>query len=96
MINIINKHAESDKDFSVLLEMLLDAIMVSTIVYLIFKTLLSFIWKLPSPAKSGDGLDSSSDIIYLWGGILMQRKELAHLRKWWGMLPLSWTCIHCY
>lgn len=94
MINIIKKHAESNKDFSVLLEMLLDAIMVFTIVYLIFKTVLSFIWKLPSRVKSGDG--RSSDIIYLWAGILMQRKELVHLRKWWGMLPLSWTCLCCF
>lgn len=76
MINIIKKHAESNKDFSVLLEMLLDAIMVSTIVYLIFKTVLSFIWKLPSRAKSGDGLDSSSDIIYLWAGILCRGRNL--------------------
>lgn len=96
MINIIKKHSESNKNFSVLLEMLLDAIMVSIIVYLIFKTVLSFFWKLPSRAKSGDGLDSSSDIIYLSARILMQRKELAHLRKWWGMLPLSWTCLGCY
>lgn len=67
--------------------MLLDAIMVSTIVYLIFKTALSFSWKLPSLAKSRGGLDSSSDIKHLCAGILMQRKELVHLRKWWDMLP---------
>lgn len=82
MINVINKHPESNKDFSVLLEMLLDAIMVSAIVYLILKTVLSFSWKPPSLAKSRGGLDSSSDIKHLWAGILMQRKELVHLRKW--------------
>lgn len=65
MINVINRHTESNKDFSVLLEMLLDAIMVSTIVYLVFKTVLSFSWKLPSLAKSRGGLDSSSDIKHL-------------------------------
>lgn len=87
MINVINKPTESNKDCSVLLEMLLDAITVSTIVYLIFKTVLPFNRKLPSLAKSIGGLDSSSDIKHLWAGILMQRKELVHLRKWWDMLP---------
>lgn len=62
MISVINKHIESHKDSPVLLEMLLDAIMVSTIVCLIFKTVLSFSWKLPSFAKSRGGLESSSDI----------------------------------
>lgn len=87
MINVINKHTESNKDFSVLLEMLLDAIMVSTIVYLIFKTVPSFSWKLPCLAKHRGGLNSSSDIKHLWAGMLIQRKELVHLRKWWDMLP---------
>lgn len=70
-----------------LLEKLLDAIMVSTIVYLIFKTVLSFSWKLPSLAKSRGELDSPSDIKHLWARILMQRKELVHLRKWWDIVP---------
>lgn len=87
MINVINKHTESNKDFSVLLEVLLNAIMVSTIACLIFKTVFSFSWKLPSLAKGRGGLDSSSDIKHLWAGILTQRKELVHLRKWWDMLP---------
>lgn len=56
--------------------MLSDAIMVSTIVYLIFKTALSFSWKLPSLAKSRDGLDSSSDIKYLCAGIHSRGRNL--------------------
>ena len=87
MINVINKHVESNKDFSMLLEMLLDAIMFSTIVNLLFNTVLSFSWKLPSLAESRGPLDSSADIKHLRAGILMQRKELVHLRKWWDMLP---------